>query len=241
MDTLLLIKIIAASVSVIIALVAGFIELRLNPKSWLNRMFALFFISTAMAFFIYAIYHSIYSTDFYVDQAIIIPLLIIAQFLWSLPVIFLVMTVFILEKYKKIALNYKHIGAMVALLIIMSIGYFIWVPTLNWESYHQVNHIIDTDTRSFLAIFVNLFRIVLFFYVLFKYSMISRKVEENTKKRIKWFFAGNSVIVVGILINVIGGIFGGVLMGAIGETLIEVLALLLLDIGIFLIVKGFLI
>ena len=122
MDTLLLIKIIAASVSVIIALVAGFIELRLNPKSWLNRLFALFFISTAMAFFIYAIYHSIYSTDFYVDQAIIIPLLITAQFLWSLPVIFLVMTVFILEKYKKIALNFYQLGLRLGLFL--KIKYF---------------------------------------------------------------------------------------------------------------------
>ena len=115
-----------------------------------------------MGFFIYTIYHLVPTTgDFVTAQLTVIPMLITAQILLNLPSIFLVMTVFILEKYKKIALNYKHIGAMVALLIIMSIGYFIWVPTLNWESYHQVNHIIDTDTRSFLAIFVNLFRIVL--------------------------------------------------------------------------------
>ena len=38
-----LIKTIVASISVIIALIAGFIELRLNPDSWLNRWFALFF------------------------------------------------------------------------------------------------------------------------------------------------------------------------------------------------------
>ncbi|MCK4286869.1 MAG: hypothetical protein KAX18_11730, partial [Candidatus Lokiarchaeota archaeon] len=68
-----LIKTIVASISVVIALIAGFIELRLNPKNWLNRWFALFFISTALAFFIYAFYHLIYNTDFYTTQAIVIP------------------------------------------------------------------------------------------------------------------------------------------------------------------------
>ena len=241
MDTLLLIKIITASISVIIALVAGFIELRLNPKNWLNRWFALFFISTAMGFFVYTFYHSIYTGDFYADQAIIIPLLITAQILLNLPSVCLVMTVFILEKYKKIALNYKHLGVMMVLLVIMSFGYFIWVPTLNWDKYHQVNYIIDTDTVSFLAYFVNFLRLILFVYVIFKYAMITRKVEEDTKKRIQWFFGGVILIIVGVIINLIGGIFGEALLGAPGETLIEVFALVLLDIGIFVIIKGFLI
>ncbi|GAG24292.1 unnamed protein product, partial [marine sediment metagenome] len=35
-----LIKTVVASISVVIALIAGFVELRLNPKNWLNRWFA---------------------------------------------------------------------------------------------------------------------------------------------------------------------------------------------------------
>lgn len=228
-----LIKTIVASISVIIALIAGLIELRLNPDNWLNRWFALFFISTAMAFFIYAFYHLIYNTDFYITQAIVIPMLITAHFLFSFATICLVMTVFILEKYKKIAFNYKHLGLMMVLLIIMSIGYFLpgLRPILLLDQH--LLGFIDTYTPSALFWFVNIIRLGLLFYVLFKYAMITRKVEEATKKRIQWFIAGIISIIVGIVINLLGGF--------VMQPLIEIFALILLDIGIILIVKGFLI
>ena len=228
-----LIKTIVASISVVIALIAGFIELRLNPKNWLNRWFALFFISTALAFFIYAFYHLIYNTDFYTTQAIVIPMLITAHFLFSFATICLVMTVFILEKYKKIALNYKHLGLMMILLIIMSIGYFLpGLRPILLEDQHILGFI-DTYTPSELFWFVNIIRLGLLFYVIFKYAMITRKVEEATKKRIQWFIAGVTVIIVGIVINLLGGF--------VKQPLIEIFALVLLDVGIFIIVKGFLI
>ena len=234
MELSLLIKIIVASISVIIALVAGIIELRLNSKNWLNRLFFLFFISTALGFFTYAFYHSINTGEFYTTQDIVIPMLITAQILLNLPAIFLVMTVFILEKYKKIALNYKHLGVMLILLIIMSTGYFIpeLVPNLHYDDYTTLE-VINTETELSLQVFVNLFRLVLFFYVIFKYSRISKKVEEATKKRIQWFSVGVIIVIVGIIINLIGGFLGNIL--------IEIIALILLDIGIFVIVKGFLI
>ena len=228
-----LIKTIVASISVVIALIAGFIELRLNPKNWLNRWFALFFISTAMAFFIYAFYHLINTFEFYSTQAIVIPMLITAHFLFSVAPVSLVMTVFILEKYKKIALNYKHLGLMMALLIIMTIGYFLpgLRPILLEDQY--ILGFIDTDTPSGLFWFVNIIRLGLLFYVIFKYAMITRKVEEATKKRIQWFIAGVTGIIVGIVINLLGGF--------LKEPLIEIFALVLLDSGIIIIVKGFLI
>ncbi len=73
----------------------------------------------------------------------------------------------------------------------------------------------------------------LFFYVIFKYTRITKKVEEATKKRIQWFSVGVIIIIVGIVINLIGGFLGNIL--------IEIFALILLDLGIFVIVKGFLI
>ena len=229
-----LIKTIVASISVVIALIAGFIELRLNPKNWLNRWFALFFISTALAFFIYALYHLINTNDFYTTQAIVIPMLITAHFLFSFVPICLVMTVFTLEKYKKIALNYKHLGLMMALLIIMTIGYFLpGLRPILLKGPYDTNRIIDTYTPSELFWFVNIIRLGLLFYVIFKYAMITRKVEEATKKRIQWFIAGVTIIIVGIVINLLGGF----LVNAI----IEIFALILLDIGIFVIIKGFLI
>jgi len=234
MELSLLIKVIVASISVVIALVAGIIELRLNPESWLNRLFFLFFITTALGFFTYAFYHLINTGDFYTTQDIVIPMLITAQILLNLPSIFLVMTVFILEKYKKIALNYKHLGVMLVLLVIMSIGYFIpdLVPNLHYDDYTTFQ-VINTETALGLQVFVNLFRLVLFFYVIFKYTKIAKKVEESTKKRIQWFSVGVIIIIVGIVINLLGGFLGNIL--------IEIFALILLDIGIFVIVKGFLI
>ena len=122
---------------------------------------------------------------------------------------------------------------MLVLLVIMSTGYFIpeLTPNLNPDDY--VLGVINTETTLALQVFVNLFRLVLFFYVIFKYTRIAKKVEETTKKRIQWFIAGVTIIIVGIVINVIGGF--------LTEILIEIFALILLDIGIFVIVKGFLI
>jgi len=235
MNLLLLAKVIAAIITVIIALVAGLIELRLNPKSWLNRWFFLFFISAAMGFFIYTIYHLITATDFYAAQDIIIPMMITDQILFNFAPICVVMTVFILEKYKKIALNIKHLGLMMVLLIIMSVGYFIVepFPFLDWDAFHDVPPIIDTLSDKYLSAFVNILRIGLFIYVIVKYGMITKKVEEDTKKRIQWFIVGVTIITVGVVTNLIGGLLYNIS--------IEIFALVLFDIGIFIVVKGFLI
>lgn len=235
MDLLNLIKIIAASISVVIALVAGFIELRLNPKKWLNRWFALFFISTAMGFSFYTFYHfwPISTSNFTQDEQIIIPLMITAQILFNLIPLCLVMTVFILEKFKKIAMDFTHLGTMIILFVIMSIGYFIPGLTPNLNEIDHGNGLINTETNRLLFYFVNIIRIGLFSYVVFKYAIIARKVENDTKKRVQWFFAGVVIVIVGLLFNLVGG--------SLNEALIEIFALILFDIGVFVVVKGFLI
>lgn len=233
MDLLTLIKIIAASVSVIIALVAGFIELRLNPESWLNRWFALFFITTATAFSLYTLYHSLPLGNFIQDQLTIIPIMIVAQLFFNLIPLCLLMTVFVLEKYQKIAMNIAHLGTIAILFVIMSIGYVI--PTLTPhldEEAHAIGQI-NTKTPSALLYFVNIARIVLALYVVIKYAMVSRKVEGETKKRVQWFFGGVLIIIIGLLFNLLGG--------TLHVALIEIIALILLDFGFFAIVKGFLI
>ncbi|MHA1931921.1 MAG: hypothetical protein ACW96X_05235, partial [Promethearchaeota archaeon] len=80
---------------------------------------------------------------------------------------------------------------------------------------------------------VNIIRIALFGFVLFKYAILTRKVEDNTKKRVKWFFAGIVIVIIGLFFNLFGG--------SLGIPFIEIIALVLLDIGIGVIVKGFLI
>ncbi|MFW9824148.1 MAG: hypothetical protein ACFFE4_14485 [Candidatus Thorarchaeota archaeon] len=237
MDPLNLIKIIAASVTVIFALAAGFIELRLNPKNWLNRWFALFFITGAMGFFLYTLYHALPLSNFEQDQLTIIPIMITAQLFFNLIPLCLVMTVFVLEKYQKIAMNITHLGIIGLLFIVMSTGYFIppLTPRLDAEAYAM--RLINTETPALLQYPVNILRMILAAYVVVRYALISRKVENETRKRVQWFFGGVIIIIIGLIFNLIGGTFNVALI----ETLIELVALLLLDIGFLAIVKGFLI
>ena len=232
MDILLLIKVIVASTSVLIALVAGLIELRLNSKNWLNRWFFLFFISTALGFVFYSIYHLIYTGSYSKDSDIIIPIMITAQIFFNFIPVSLVMTVLIIEKYKKVAMSLKYLGPLFALFIIMSIGYFILPPTLNEVEYAD-NQIIDTDTNKFVQVLANVLRIALFAYVVYKFIIITRKIEIETKRRVQWFFAGIILAIIGLLLNLVGGILGNIPF--------EMVALLIIDVGMVLIFKGFLI
>lgn len=233
MDPLNLIKIIAAIIIVIVAFIAGVIELRLNPDNWLNRWFALFFGSVFLGFLAYTIYHIIIiPEDFSLNQQIVIPIMITAQIFFNFLPVSLVMTVLILEKYKKVAMSLKYLGPMFALFIIMSVGYFIFPPILNRTDLED-NEIINTETVWGLQIFVHVIRIVLFAYIVYKYAIITRKVEKETKRRVQWFFAGIILAIVGLLINLIGGI--------LGEIPFEIIAMITISIGIIIIVKGFLI
>jgi len=228
MDPLNIIKIIAALITVVIALIAGFMELRLNPKFWLNRWFFIFFISTSLGFLIYTIYHLVPLIT--MNTQIITPLAITAQIFFNFIPVSLVMTVFILEDYKKIAMDFSHLGIMIIIFIIMSFGYFIWSPTLDNIDY--IKSIVDTTTPRGWFIFVNILRIALFIYAIVKYAIMTRKVEEDTRKRIYWFFAGITLVIVGLLVNLLGGLFEFILL--------EILALIAINIGILIITKGFL-
>jgi len=224
--TLNFIKIIAPLITAIITLVAGLIELRLNPKNWLNRWFFSFFISASLGYLIYFVYH----------LGIFIPTIIsiagvITQIFFNFIPISLVMTVFVLEKFPKRAMSPRYLGTMLVIFIIMSFGYFIWFPKLDPEFY--TSGIVNTKTETPWFIFVNLLRMALFGYALFKYGMITKKTDDETKKRIIWFFIGIFIIIIGLIFNLFGGIFNYVP--------IEILALILFNIGAIIIVKGFII
>ncbi|MFX1377101.1 MAG: hypothetical protein ACFFA0_14945 [Promethearchaeota archaeon] len=226
MDLLNLIKIIAAVITVIIAFTVGVIELRLNPNNSLNRWFFLFFISVSFGFLAYTSYHIILF-----NSKLVIPVMITAQISYNIIPISLVMTVFILEKYKKVAMSFKYLGTMIILFIIMSIGYFIWIPELDMTKYSQ--GIVDTKTPIGLLIFVNLIRIALFSFVVYKYHKITKNIGEDTKKKVQWFFMGIIVAVVALIFNLAGGI-------GEGSILLEIIAMIAFDIGSLLIFKGFL-
>ena len=116
------------------------------------------------------------------------------------------------------------------LFVIMSFGYLIWVPTLDLTDYS--NNIVNTQTPRELLIFVNLIRILLFVFVVYKYAKITRSIGEDTKKRIQWFFTGVIFATCGLFINLVGGVLDWIPL--------EIIALIVVDIGIVLVFKGFL-
>jgi hypothetical protein len=141
------------------------------------------------------------------------------------------MTVFILEKYKKVAMSLKYLGSLIALFFIMSIGYFIWTPELDMGRYAL--GIVDTNTPTEWFVFLTSLRTILSIYVIYKYAMMTRKLEEDTKKRVQWFFIGIIFAVIGMFVNLIGGFLRSIM--------IEILALIVIDLGTIAIFRGFLI
>jgi hypothetical protein len=113
----------------------------------------------------------------------------------------------------------------------MSIGYFIFPPYLDTGDYAL--GIVNTHTTAGLLIFVNTIRILLAIYAAYRYILITRKIEGETKNRIKWFSLGVIIIILGLFTNLAGGLLQLIE--------IEILALVIIDIGAILILKGFLI
>ena len=226
MDPINIIKIITAALTIVISFIVGFHVIRLDPKKLLNRWFTLFFSSSSLGFLFYTIYHLILN-----NSQIVIVLMIAAQIFFNLIFFSLMMTVFILEKFEKVAMSIRYLGTMIALFIIMSAGYFIWIPTLNMTRYTQ--GIIDTETPLPWFVIIISIRAILLIYVVYRYALMSRKLEGEIKKRVQWFFIGIVFIIIALLIDLIGG--------ASGFILIEALALIAVDAATLTIFKGFLV
>ncbi|MFX1297896.1 MAG: hypothetical protein ACFFD2_23995 [Promethearchaeota archaeon] len=226
MDPINVIKIITTLITSFISLVVGTRILILNRKDWLNRWFALFLYSSATGFLIYAIYHLILD-----NPGVIVPLMITSHIFFNFLMVSLTMTVFVLEKYTKIAMSLKYLGTMLIIFFFMSLGYFIFIPSLDMTRYAA--GIVDTSTPLGWLITVNAIRIILGVYVVWRYIVMERKIEGETRNRIKWFSYGVIMAVLGITINLAGG--------ALSSIPIEIIALISVDIGAILIFKGFLI
>ena len=226
MDILNLLKIITTIITATIALIIGLRVLFLNKSDLLNKWFALYFISSSLGFLIYAIYHLILD-----NSNIIIPLMITAHIFFNFNSISLPMTLFVLEKHTKIAMSLKYLGTMLILFFIMSIGYFILPPYLDMGDYAL--GIVNTHTPPGLLIFVNAIRILIAIYAVYRYIVINRKIEGETKNRIKWFSFGVIVFLFGLVFNLIGGL--------VSLSVMEILALIIIDIGALVVLKGFLI
>lgn len=226
MDTVILIKVIFAIITTIIIFCVGFRVLIINRANWLNRWFFLFSISSSIGFLLYTIYHLITY-----NASLVIPIMVTAQLLFNFTVVALLMTVFILDKFAKVAMSSTYLGSILALFFLMSFGYFIWIPTLDMNSYAL--GIVDTITPIGWLIFVNLLRIFISIYVVLKYIIMTRKIEKETRKRIQWFSTGVIIVVIGLFMNVLGGF--------LSSSTFEIIAIIIFAIGGLAIFKGFLI
>jgi len=226
LDILNILKIITTIITAVIALIIGLRVLLLNKSDLLNKWFALYFISSSLGFLIYAIYHLILN-----NADIIIPLMITAHIFFNFNSISLPMTLFVLEKHTKIAMSLKYLGTMLILFFIMSIGYFILPPYLDVDDY--ASGIVNTHTPLGLLIFVNAVRLLLAIYAAYRYIGITKKIEGDTKNRLKWFSFGVILFIFGVFINLAGGML--LLIP------VEILALIIIDIGALLVLKGFMI
>jgi len=226
LDPLNILKIITTIITAVIALIIGLRVLFLNKSDLLNRWFAVYFISSSLGFIIYTIYHLILN-----NTDIIIPLMITAQILFNLNAISLTMTLFVLEKHTKIAMSLKYLGTMLILFFVVSIGYFLFPPYLDMDDYAL--GIVNTHTPPGLLIFVNTIRILLAIFAVYRYTVINRKIEGETKNRIKWFSLGIILFALGLFINLAGGLLSSIIM--------EISALIIIDIGALFVLKGFLI
>ena len=93
-------KIGVASGTVLTAIICGTIVIFKNPKYWLNRFFTAFYISGAIGFLFYTIYH-IYG----IEKGAIIPLMVTGHIFMNLGLSFLLQTEFILEQSSKEAMT----------------------------------------------------------------------------------------------------------------------------------------
>lgn len=225
MNGFYILEMIVVAITITITFIGGTIELRLNAANWLNRWFALFFYSASLGFLFYLIYHLIFCSG---CESIIISIRIPAQIFFNFIPISLVMTVFILEKSPKVAMSAKYLGIMMTLFILMSFGFFIWKGGVNSELYEE--SMVDTLT-TINDVVINILRLCLAIYAIYKYAIITRKLEGETKRRTQWFFLGIIIVVIGLVTNLAGGVSD--------IMLIESIALILLNIGAIVILKGF--
>ena len=68
---------------------------------------------------------------------LVIPFMITSQILFQLAMSFLLLTEWTLEFSQRRVLTKKFLGIAFGLFFITSIGYAIWVPTLNMQAYEE--------------------------------------------------------------------------------------------------------
>lgn len=178
----------------------AWITLKLGKTKWLNRCFALYGIFLGVGFIFYGIYHLLLQ-----NSPMIITIMILSHIMYNTGFIFLLLSVFIVE-YVSISLIPKKVWIFLLFSWIVSwIMYPIIPPTLDEEKFEMV--IVDTVTPLPTFLVVNLFRIaVIIFTTLEFHKFIRFTSNRNSKRKFRYFKAGNILFISGIFLNFLGGI-----------------------------------
>ncbi len=198
MDPINLFKIISAICLVIVAIICGYKIIKSNPKYWLNRFYALFFIFVALGFLLYMIYHMIFD-----NASIIIPIMIISQIILNLGLVLLLMATFIIIHSERVAMTPKYYGISITIFILSIMGYFIWNSELDLEEYASGN--VTTNSDPIWFIIVNIIRVGIIVYVFLNYFVLLKKTEGLNKKRMKIFTNTMLIAIIGVLCVLFGG------------------------------------
>lgn len=224
------VKIVLAVLTVIVGLVSAIVEIRKNPDYWLNRFFALFFLFAALGFSGFTAYHLITW-----NENLTLAIMVTTNILLNFSLACLLMTEFILQYSEVIAIKPKFLLLTLILFLTSCIGYAFFYPTLDMVQY--LNGEVNTTTNDFLLVYVTLYRLVIVFYVLFKFINLVKQAEaEKVKKQLNLFSIGMIFIIFGIVLFLVGNI--------IPETigiLLEIVGQICLNIGMIEIARGFLV
>ena len=223
-------KIGVAIGTVLTAVICGTIVIRKNPRYWLNRFFTGFYLSGAIGFLFYTIYH-IYG----IYKPAIIPLMIIGHVFMNFGLSCLLQTEFILEHSSKEAMTFPYLALSGGLFLISCAGYvFTGIVTLDETQYS--NKIIDTHTNIYWQIIVNLYRLGVFLYIIIKYSIISKKAKGATKDKLRIFSISLVIAMGGIILN----LAAGVIFSGYAEYSIEIVGMISFMVGLVVMLRAFL-
>ncbi len=197
LDPLTLLKIISSIALVIVAFTVAITLIKRNPRYWLHRFFALFFIANSVGFLFYIVYH------FATDVSLAVGLIIVTQLLFNVAFTCLLMTWIIMRSSEKVAMKRPYLAAVLGLLAFTCIGYFIWVPTVDPVDFALgvVHSVIPIGWN----IFTNAYRIGLLVLVISSYVKWSKKADEDMKRKMKLFVIGMSSVLVGLLCIFLAG------------------------------------
>lgn len=199
LDPLTSVKIISSIALVVVAVNMAIKLIKRNPRYWLHRFFAIFFIANSAGFLCYIVYHFI--SD---NESLTIGLIITTQILFNISFANLLMTWFIMRSSEKVAMKPQYLISLLGLLGITCIGYFIWIPSVDPAAYAV--GIVHSVIPIGWSIFTNMYRIGMLLLVILSYFKWARKAEEDIKRKMMLFIIGMTCVLVGILCIFLAGV-----------------------------------